>query len=70
MVAPMVFQDVAFPTSRSSFTPHFIKIMVEVIVSGQAHLKSVVGVNKGMLPVKYVAPKNPLFVSVKFHCDH
>ena len=32
--------------------------------------KTVVGVDKGKLPVKYFTATNPLFVSVKFFCDH
>ena len=32
-------------------------------------LRTVVGVSRGMIPVKY-APAKPLFVSVEFHVDH
>ena len=48
----MGFQDVAFPPSKASFPPHFIKIVVEVKASGQPHvIKLCLGLNKGMLPV-------------------
>ena len=60
----MSFQDVVYLSSRVSFPPHFLKILIEVKVSGPPSLKTVVGckqghaacklwleVSKGMLPV-------------------
>ena len=39
--------------------------------SGPPHgLKLLLGVRKGMFPVKYFAPTKPLFVSFEFHGDH
>ena len=43
--------------------------MVEVKASGPPHLTTVVGVNKGMLPVKYFHSNKASFLSVKFHGD-
>ena len=55
------FQDVVFLSPGSSFSTTFLKIMV---VLGPLHgLKLWLGVSKGMLPVKYLHPKNDSFLS-------
>ena len=65
----MGFQDVAFlPPPCASFSTTLKKIVVEAKSSGPPHvLRLWMGVGKDMLPVKYVAPTKPLFVSVEFH---
>ena len=46
----MVFLDLAFLPSRASFTPHFLKIVIEMIVSGLPHvLRQWLVVCRGML---------------------
>ena len=50
----MGFQDVAFLSSQACFTPHFLKIVVEVKASGQpCVLKLWLGVSSNILPDKY-----------------
>ena len=48
------------------FPPHFLKIFIEVKVSGPQHVLRLVGVSRGMLPVKWDAS----FVSIIFNGDH
>ena len=58
----MSFQDVAFLSSQASFTPHFLTIVVEVKVSGQAHVLILwLGVSNGILPVKYFCSNKAAF---------
>ena len=45
----MGFQAVAFLPSQASFTPHFLKIVVEVKASVPHVLKLCLGVGQGML---------------------
>ena len=64
------FQDVEYLPSRASFFTTFLKNCGRgESLRTTTCLKAVVGVSKGMLPVKYV-PIKPLFVSVEFHRDH
>ena len=50
-------------------TPHFCNIVVELMVSGLPHVLTLwLGVNKGMLPVKYFRSTKH-FVSVECHGD-
>ena len=50
----MSFRDVAFLPSRASFTPYFLKIVVEVKTSGPPHVLDLwLWACNGMLPVKY-----------------
>ena len=65
----MSFWDVAFLPSRASFSIIFLKIVVEVKVSGPPHVLELwLGVRKGMLPVvKYYRSSKTLFVSIKFN---
>ena len=64
----MGFQDVEFLLSRANFPPHFLALVVEVKASGAPHvLKLLLGVSKGMLPVRYFCSNNIFFVSVEFH---
>ena len=45
--------------------------MVEVKARGPPHVIILwMGVGKGMLPVKYLVPTKPRFVTVEFHVDH
>ena len=65
------FQNVVFLPSRTSFPPHFIKIVVELNTLGLPHvLKQLLGESKGILPVKYFCSNKAFFVSVEFHGDH
>ena len=58
----MGFQDVAFPPSRASPTPHYLKIVLEVkTLEPPQVLKLWLGVNKGMLPAKYFHSKKASF---------
>ena len=67
----MGLQDEAFLPPSAIFSPHFLKIVVEVKASGPPHvIKLWLGVSMEMLPVSTFAPTKPLFVSVKFHRDH
>ena len=53
------------------FTPHFLKIVVGVKALGPPHvLRLWLGVSKGMFPIKFFTPTNPLFASVEFFYDH
>ena len=57
----MSFQDVAFLPSRASFSPHFLKIVVEVKVSGPPHVLTLcLGVSKGIPPARYSCFTKPL----------
>ena len=58
--------------SRGSFSTTFHKNCVRGESLGTITcLETVVGVSKGMLPVKYLLlQQSPFFVSVKFHGDH
>ena len=47
------------------FPPHFLKIVVEVNVSGHVS-KQWLGVSNGMLPVEDYHSTKPLFESVEF----
>ena len=59
----MYFQKVAHLSPRASFPPHFLKIVVEVKVSGSPHgLKLLLGVSKGMLPVRYFCSNKASFL--------
>ena len=49
------------------FSPHSKKIVVDGTTTC---LKTVVGVRKGMIPVRYLCSMKPLFVSVEFTGDH
>ena len=51
------FKDEMFLSSKVVFTPHFLRIVVEVKASGPLCL----GVSKGILTAT-----NPLFLSVEF----
>ena len=56
---------------RASFPPLFLEILVEVNVSGPPHvLRLLLGVDKGILPVKYFCSTMPLFVLVEFNGEH
>ena len=66
----MDFQDIALLPSRACFSPHYLKIAVEMKASGPPHvLKMWLVVSKGILSVEYFH-SNKAFVSVEFHGDH
>ena len=59
----MGFQDVTFLPSRANFSPHFLKIVVEVKASGPPHVLALwLGVSKGMLPVRYFRSNKSSFL--------
>ena len=61
----MVFQDVVFLPCRATFTPYFLKIMVEVKASGPPHVLGLwLGVSKRMLPVGYFCSNKSSFCAV------
>ena len=50
------------PPPELVFTPHFLKIVVEVKTSGRPHVMKVsLGVSKGMLHVKYFCSNKSFF---------
>ena len=53
------------------FAPHFLRIVVEVKVSGLPHvLEPWFGVNQGMVTVEYCRSNKSFFVSVECHGHH
>ena len=61
----------SIPAPDPVFPPHFLRIEVEVIVTGQPHvLRLCLGLIKGMLPIRCYRSTKPLFVSIKFNGDH
>ena len=66
----MGFQDIAFLPTRASFSTTFLKNCGRGESLGTTTCpKTVVGVSKGMLPVKYFCSNKAFFVSVIFHGD-
>ena len=60
----MDFQGVSLLSSRVSFPPHFLKIVVEVKDSRPPHgLRLCLGVSKDILPVKYFRSNKAYFFS-------
>ena len=67
--------------SRASSPPHFIRVVVEVEASEPPHVLKLwwgkqghalcktllIGVSKGMLPVRYFCSNKASYVSVEFH---
>ena len=70
--APVAFQNVAFlSNSELAFTPHSLRIVLDVKTSGQPHaLKLWLWVGKGMLHAYTFASTNHLFVPVESFEDH
>ena len=67
----MSFQDVVLLSSRASFHTTFLRQYDKCESLGTTTcIKTVVGVSKGMLPVKYFHLQQPLFVSMECHADH
>ena len=63
----MGFQDVVFLPSLATFSPHFLKIVVEVKGLGPSFaLKLWFGVGKGMLLLNTFAPTKSIFLSGEF----
>ena len=61
----MGFQDAAFLPPELGFSPHYLKIVVEVKASGPPHvLRMWLAVSKGMLPVEYIHSSKASFLSV------
>ena len=59
------FPDVAFLPSLSTFTPHFINIVVREMASGPSHdFKMWFGIGNGMLPVRYFCSNRSNFMAV------
>ena len=68
----MCFHHVAFLSSRASFSPHFLKIVVEVKAFGPPHVLTLwLAVSKeGHAPCKtHLLYQHIFFVSVVFHGD-
>ena len=63
----MGFHDVGSYHLEQDTTPHFLNISSEVKT---ICLRNVVGVSKGMLPVKYYCSKTSCLMSLKFHVVH
>ena len=67
----MGFQDLAFLLSRASLPTTFLKNCGRGESLGKTTCpKTPVGVDNGMLPVKYFCSNKAFFVSVKFNEDH
>ena len=67
----MGFQDVVFLPFRASFSTIFLANCGRGDSLGTTIcLKTVVVVNKSMLPVKYLCSSKASFVSAEFHQDH
>ena len=67
----MGFQDVLFLSSRASFSTTFLKNCCRGEgLRTTTCLKVVVGLSKGMLPVKYFCFNKAIFVLMEFHVDH
>ena len=67
----MGFLDVAFLPFRASLPITFLNSCGGGESLGTTtYVKTVVGVRKGMLPVKHLRSNKSSFVSVEFHGDH
>ena len=66
----MGFLDVAFLSSQASFSTSIL-IIVEVKASWTPHISRLwLGVDNGMLPVKYFCSNKAFFASVELHGAH
>ena len=64
----MGFQGVAFLSSRASFTPHFLKNVLEDKAMEPPHVIGLwLGVGMCMLPVETLLQQIIFLLSVKFH---
>ena len=67
----MGFQDLVFLPSQAGFSTRFHKNCRRgESLETTTCRKTVVGVIKGMLPVKYIHSNKAIFVSVQSHRDH
>ena len=67
----MGFQNVAYLPSRANSSTTFLTICGRgESLRTTTCPKTMIGASKGMLPVKYVTPTKPIFVSVEFHGYH